>query len=78
MQDEGRCSTCGSVLVRKQPGLLLVVAALMLAGCTALFHFVHGVRFIGFTFGLAGCYLVAWALIGKGRWCRQCKRFPIG
>lgn len=26
---------------------------------------------------LAGAYLVAWATIGKGQWCRQCKTFRI-
>jgi hypothetical protein len=24
---------------------------------------------------LVGSYLMAWATIGKGLWCRQCKRF---
>jgi len=26
---------------------------------------------------LAGIYLVAWGTIGKGRWCRNCKRFVV-
>jgi hypothetical protein len=25
--------------------------------------------------GLSGAYLLAWALVGRGRWCRGCKRF---
>ena len=25
--------------------------------------------------GVTGIYLVAWAAIGRGRWCRGCKRF---
>jgi len=34
-------------------------------------------RVVLFTLGLVGLYLMAWAIIGKGRWCRECKRFPI-
>ena len=25
--------------------------------------------------GLTGVYLLAWATVGRGRWCRACKRF---
>jgi len=25
--------------------------------------------------GLTGVYLLTWAAIGRGRWCRGCKRF---
>ena len=25
--------------------------------------------------GLTGAYLLAWAFLGRGRWCRGCKRF---
>jgi hypothetical protein len=26
---------------------------------------------------LTGIYLVVWVTLGKGRWCRQCKKFSI-
>jgi len=77
MQAEARCPTCGSVLVQKPRWRLILVAVLMLGFSTALFHFVHGFRFVTFTLGLTGCYLFAWAVLGKGGWCRQCKRFPL-
>jgi hypothetical protein len=25
--------------------------------------------------GLTGAYLIVWAVVGHGRWCRGCKRF---
>lgn len=27
---------------------------------------------------MAGLYLMAWATVGRGLWCRECKRFRIG
>ena len=78
MEPGGRCPTCGGELIQKQPWRLWLVATVMLAVCTVFFHYVHAFRFVGFILGLTGCYLAAWALIGKARWCRNCKRFPIG
>ena len=26
---------------------------------------------------ITGVYLMVWATLGKGRWCRTCKRFSI-
>jgi hypothetical protein len=26
---------------------------------------------------LTGLYLVVWAALGRGRWCRRCKKFSI-
>ena len=78
MQVAGHCPACRGDLIQKPLWRLWLVAVLMLVGSTALFHYVHSLRFLGVTVALAGCYLAAWAMIGKGRWCRQCKRFPIG
>ena len=32
----------------------------------------------GVGLGLTGAYLLVWAVVGKGRWCRNCKNFGIG
>jgi hypothetical protein len=68
------CRRCGGEVVRKSRGRLALVGALMLAavGIALLWPpwWVPGV-----VLGLTGAYLLAWASIGKGRWCRACKRF---
>ena len=29
----------------------------------------------GIVLALTGVYLIAWATVGQGRWCRNCKKF---
>jgi hypothetical protein len=77
MPAEARCPTCGGPLIQKPRWRLVLAALAFLVVSMFLFRTFHGFRVVLFTLGLTGCYLMAWALIGKGRWCRQCKRFPI-
>jgi len=77
MQAEARCPTCGGPLIQKPRSRLVLVALGFLVISAIVFRAFHGLRVVLFTLGLVGLYLMAWAIIGKGRWCRECKRFPI-
>jgi hypothetical protein len=68
------CRRCGGGVVQKPLARLVLVGVAMLAA-----------SYIGFVWpllwpaaliiALIGLYLLAWAMIGRGRWCRGCKRF---
>ena len=76
MHAPGHCPSCGNDLIQKSRDGLFLVAIGLLLFSLVFFRFTHGLRFVVFTVGLIGCYFAAWGLIGHGRWCRQCKRFP--
>ena len=70
------CPTCGGPLLQKSRLRLLVVGV----GLTALL----GLSWIfpwfwapGLVLALTGGYLIAWATLGKGHWCRNCKKYPL-
>ena len=71
-----KCKTCGGELIQKSRWRLLVVGFLMVASVAIAFivpyFWVPGLFLL-----LTGGYLIAWATIGKGCWCRTCKRFDI-
>ena len=71
---EARCRQCNGGLTRRDPAKLLLVGVLM---CTSLsIAFWAPLFWIpGIILFLAGVYLVAWATLAKGMWCRQCKTF---
>ncbi|HKE95757.1 MAG TPA: hypothetical protein VKB34_15685 [Povalibacter sp.] len=51
-------------------GLLLVMSELIALRMPQLW--------LPLTFvALIGAYLIVWATLGRGYWCRQCKTFPI-
>jgi len=53
---------------------LALVGVLMLAGVSI--GFLSPLLWLpGVVLGLTGAYLVVWATVGRGRWCRGCKRF---
>jgi uncharacterized protein (DUF983 family) len=70
------CKSCGSEMVQKSRKRLLAVGVLMVIGAV-------GVRFSRFLWvpaivlALTGVYLIVWAGLGRGYWCRTCKRFAI-
>jgi hypothetical protein len=71
-----KCPTCGGETVQKNRVLLFAVGAVMLAtpalaGVAAIFWAPAIVLF------LAGIYLVVWSTLGRGRWCRNCKKFSL-
>jgi hypothetical protein len=68
------CKRCGGEVVQKSRGRLALVGALMLAalGLGALWW---PLWVPATALGVTGAYLLAWAWVGQGRWCRGCKRF---
>jgi hypothetical protein len=70
----GACKRCGGEVVRKSRVRLALVGILMLAalGLGVLWWPLWLPAAIC---GLTGAYLLAWASVGRGLWCRGCKRF---
>lgn len=68
------CRRCGGEVVQKPlPRLVLFGLAMLAAAGLAL---VWPFLWIPATIlGLTGAYLIVWAVVGHGRWCRGCKRF---
>jgi hypothetical protein len=67
------CRRCGGEVVQKRRARLALVGGLLLVG--------PGLGFVRAPLwlpavapGLTGAYLPAWASVGRGRWCRRCKR----
>jgi hypothetical protein len=68
------CPKCQGALLRRNPVQLFVVGVLMCASLA--FAFVEPVFWVpGIAVFLGGLYLIAWAILAKGMWCRQCKTF---
>ena len=69
-----QCRRCGGEVVQKSRGRLILVGVLMLAavglGLVSPLLWVPAV-----VFAMTGAYLLVWASVGRGRWCRTCKRF---
>jgi hypothetical protein len=64
-----QCRRCGGDVVQKPVGRLVGVGAAMLAG--ACLGVVWPVVWpLAAVLAVTGAYLLAWAMIGKGRWCR--------
>jgi hypothetical protein len=63
-------------MVRKSPLRLMLVGLLMVAAPTvaALVPSLWAPTIVS---ALTGLYLIAWATLGKGYWCRECKRFSL-
>ena len=72
-----KCPVCGGDLIQKNRMRLLVVGLLMVLASTLawLVPLLHVPAIILF---LTGLYLVVWATLGRGRWCRNCKLFLPG
>jgi hypothetical protein len=68
------CPRCHGALIRRNPVQLFVAGILMCASLA--FAFIAPVLWLpGIAIFLGGLYLVAWAILAKGWWCRQCKTF---
>ena len=76
MSREPKCPVCGTVMIQKSRSQLFFVGI----GMIALFGLTLALRTLrapGLVAGLTGIFLIVWATIGKGRWCRQCKTFRL-
>jgi hypothetical protein len=63
-------------MVQKSRGRLFLVGVLMICS-TGLAYFVPFLWGPAVVLVLAGAYLVVWATLGHGRWCRTCKTFRV-
>ena len=69
-----KCRHCQGELIRRNPVQLFVVGVVLCASLAiALFIPIFWVP--GIILFLTGLYLLAWATIARGMWCRQCKSF---
>jgi hypothetical protein len=68
------CRRCGGEVVQKSLARLILVGVIILAfvGLALLWPILWLPALI---LALTGSYLILWTLIGRGRWCRNCKRF---
>ena len=69
-----RCRRCGGEVVPKPRARPALVGTLMLTavGMGTLRSPLWAPALV---LGLTGVYLLTWASLGRGRWCRGCKRF---
>lgn len=76
MQEIKICSICNTELTQKSKPLLFSVGMLMIASLAAVF--ISAWFWIPGTFlAIIGAYLMAWSTVGKGLWCRTCKKAPF-
>lgn len=71
-----QCKTCNGEMIQKSRARLTVVGILMIASIISPFYyawlFVPSIILV-----LTGIYLLVWASLGKGGWCRNCKKISI-
>jgi hypothetical protein len=71
-----KCKNCGKEMVQRPRWRLLTVGVLMILwnifAVISLYFLIPGV-----IFAAAGIYLIVWATLGKGYWCRVCKQFNV-
>ena len=74
--DKASCPTCGGELIQKSKVRLIVVGICMIDSLIVAF-FVPLFWVPGVVLALIGSYLLIWAILGKARWCRNCKKFSV-
>ena len=71
-----KCRTCDGEMIQKSRTRLAGAGLLMLAACALAFiipYFWLPAIILAFT----GVYLLVWATLGRGCWCRNCKKFSF-
>ncbi len=72
-----KCPHCHGELVEKSRSGLLFVATVFLGGAIAVF-LLYAIFWIAALLLLViAIFLFAWSVLGKGRWCRSCRKFPM-
>ena len=71
-----KCQSCNEELIQKSRWRLFIVGCLMIAS-VAIAWFAPYFWAPGIVFLLTGIYLIVWATLGKGCWCRNCKKFSF-
>ena len=71
-----RCRTCGGDMVQKSRLRLSAIGLLMTTSIAIVFRFawfwVPAILLIPM-----GIYLLVWATLGRGYWCRSCKKISL-
>jgi hypothetical protein len=76
MSLQSLCPTCGGETIQKSKARLILVGVGMIASIVVAFRFpLLAIPAILLT--AIGIYLLIWAILGKARWCRNCKKFSI-
>jgi hypothetical protein len=70
------CKTCGAEMVQKSRARLVLVGLLMMASIAITFPLAW-FRIPGTIIFLTGVYLFLWGSLGRGAWCRNCKKFSL-
>ncbi len=70
------CANCGHELTQKSRSKLTLTGVAMLALAVPLL-FRSYVWIVGILLASAGIYLLIWSVLGRGLWCRRCKKFPV-
>ena len=70
------CNSCGAETIARPRVRLITVGVTMLAS-SCLAYFFPALWPPAIILALTGLYLLAWALLGQGYWCRNCKRFNL-
>ena len=71
-----RCKTCNGEMVQKSRFRLITVG-LAEMGLIAIAFRNSWFWAPGIILFLIGAYLITWATVGRGAWCRTCKKFSI-
>jgi uncharacterized protein (DUF983 family) len=70
------CPACGHELTQKNRSLLSVAGVVFLTAAILLLFFQY-VWMVAIITAAIGLYLLFWSVLGKGKWCRHCKKFPV-
>jgi hypothetical protein len=76
LQNKLTCPTCGGELIQKSK-IRLIIVGLCLVDSIFVAFFVPLFWVPGVILAVIGIYLLVWAILGKARWCRNCKKFSI-
>ncbi len=71
-----KCKTCGGEMIQKNRARLIVVGLLMIASLSVA-HYFPLFWAPGIILFLTGIYLLVWGTLGRGGWCRNCKKFSL-
>ena len=72
-----KCRNCGQEMIQKSR-LRLFAAGTAFCAAIGLAFVIPHFEVPGILLSFAGAYLILWATLGQGRWCRRCKKFDIG
>jgi hypothetical protein len=70
------CKSCGAEMVQKSRARLVTVGLVMMASLAIAFP-VPWFWTPGAILFLVGIYLLLWGTLGRGAWCRNCKKFSL-